>query len=108
MPVRAPHICSCGRRVADGQRCSCARATQDTRPSARRRGYDTEWEREAKAFLALPGNDRCACGRAATLVRHVISIRKRPDLRMDRSNWRPGCTRCNAVDTARDRREDRR
>lgn len=74
------------------------------RPSASQRGYDKEWEREARAFLALPGNDLCDCGAPATLVRHVKSIRTRPDLRMVRSNWRPGCQRCNARDAAEERR----
>lgn len=105
MPMRPPRVCSCGRRVPVGQRCACRKVKDRERPSARQRGYNSDWEREAKAFLALPGNERCACGQPATLVRHVISIRKRPDLRMVRSNWRPGCARCNAIDTARDKRE---
>lgn len=109
MPVRAPRICGCGHKIASGERCACERkrkAEADARrPGAARRGYDSGWTREAKAFLALPGNDRCECGAPATLVRHVISIRLRPDLRMLRSNWKPGCVRCNARDAARDRRE---
>ena len=75
-----------------------------TRPAARQRGYDAEWTREAKAFLALPGNDLCRCGAPAVVVMHIKSIRTRPDLRMDRTNWRPGCQRCNAIDAANERR----
>lgn len=113
MPIKAPHLCPCGFKIAYGERCACQRRQDAARKhradtlrlSARRRGYDAEWERKAKAFLSEPGNERCECGKPATLVRHVISIRKRPDLRMARSNWRPGCVRCNAIDTARDRRE---
>lgn len=105
MPMRPPRVCACGKRVASGVRCACQRAREQERPSARQRGYDTAWQKAAAAFLALPGNHRCSCGRPATLVRHVVSIRKRPELRMQRANWRPGCARCNAVDAARDRRE---
>lgn len=55
----------------------------------------------------LPGNDRCECGAPATLVRHVVSIRRHPELRMVRSNWRPGCRRCNARDYIREQRRPR-
>lgn len=105
MANRPARVCSCGHRVPAGVRCPCQKAKERERPSARQRGYSTDWEREAKAFLALPGNERCACGRPATLARHVVSIRKRPDLRMHRANWRPGCAKCNAIDRARDQRE---
>lgn len=113
MPVRAPSVCGyCGKAHAKGESCAAvARMARERkarfdqkRPPARKRGYDKEWEREAKAFLALPGNDLCECGAPAVLVRHARSIRTRPDLRMARSNWRPGCQRCNALDAAEERR----
>jgi 5-methylcytosine-specific restriction endonuclease McrA len=76
------------------------------RPNSSQRGYDREWEREAKAYLA--SHPYCArCGQPATVVMHIISIRKRPDLRMDRSNWRPGCQRCNAIEAADERRKEK-
>jgi 5-methylcytosine-specific restriction protein A len=108
---RVPHLCLCGRIVVG--RCKCQRAADaarkarhdQRRPSARQRGYTADWTAAARAFLQLPGNDRCACGAPAVLVRHVISIRKRPDLRMVRSNWRPGCQKCNAADTVRERQQ---
>ncbi|MGV1817769.1 endonuclease [Agrobacterium sp. CG160-95] len=78
------------------------------RPAARDRGYDSEWRKQARAFLAIPGNDLCECGAPSVLVRHVISIRKRPDLRMNTTNWRPGCQRCNALDAAEERRTERK
>ncbi|MCJ8053886.1 endonuclease [Shinella curvata] len=78
------------------------------RPPARHRGYDKAWETEAKAFLSLPENELCArCGAKATVVMHIKSIRTRPDLRMVRSNWRPGCQRCNAIEAAEERRTER-
>ena len=78
------------------------------RPAARQRGYDAEWTREAKAFLAQPENELCArCGAKATVVMHIKSIRTRPDLRMVRSNWRAGCQRCNAIEAAHERQQER-
>lgn len=71
------------------------------RPSARQRGYDHEWEVAARQFLRV--NPVCTCGAPAVLVRHKVSIRQRPDLRMDRTNWLPGCRRCNALDMSRER-----
>ncbi|WP_233284175.1 MULTISPECIES: endonuclease [Agrobacterium] len=78
------------------------------RPAARDRGYDNEWRKQAKSFLAIPGNDLCECGAPAVLVRHVISIKKRPELRMSKTNWKPGCRRCNARDAADERRTNER
>ena len=108
---RPPYICTCGRTVAYGIRCACKlpqdrarKARHDARrPNSSQRGYSRAWEEAARAFLQIPGNDRCECGAPATLVRHVISIRKHPELKMVRSNWRPGCRRCNARDYIRER-----
>lgn len=77
---------------------------KDGRPSARQRGYDTQFEKAARAYLARPENALCECGKPAVLVRHKISIRKRPDLRMALSNWKPGCHRCNRMDREREAR----
>jgi 5-methylcytosine-specific restriction endonuclease McrA len=114
MPSRAPRVCGhCGGAHAIGERCAAATAHDKERkarfdrkrPNASRRGYDREWEGAAKAFLAEPGNECCArCGRPAVVVMHRISIRKRPDLRMERANWRPGCHRCNAIEAVHERR----
>jgi 5-methylcytosine-specific restriction endonuclease McrA len=99
MPMRAPRICACGRRVPQDVRCQCQkqrdRLADASRPSASLRGYDSEWRALSKAFLAESGNDRCACGAPAVLVAHRISIRKAPHLRLDRSNWMPSCQACN-------------
>lgn len=78
--------------------------TKDQRSSARQRGYDSAWEKAARAFLAHPANRLCECGAPAVLVRHRISIAKRPDLRMSPANWMPGCVRCNAEDWQREKR----
>lgn len=111
--TRPPHLCACGARIIPhGERCPCQinamrernRRHDQRRENSSRRGYDRAWERAAREFLRLPGNDVCECGAPATLVRHVISIRRHPELRMHRANWRPGCRRCNALDYIRERR----
>lgn len=116
MPTRAPSVCGhCGAAHPSGQRCErLKRIDADrkarfdkTRPTARARGYDARWEKEAKAFLAQPENEYCSCGSPATLVRHVISIRRAPQLRMNRNNWLPGCARCNAHDAAKERQQEK-
>ncbi|QQO43821.1 HNH endonuclease signature motif containing protein [Paracoccus sp. MC1862] len=103
--------------VPPGASCPCQakRAAErkarfdKTRPNSSQRGYDGRWEREAKAFLARRENSQCAaCGAPAVVVMHIKSIRSRPELRMDQSNWRPGCQRCNAIEAARERRAPRK
>lgn len=107
VPYRAPSIRSCGCILRSGEMCQHQRARKaeadKQRPSARQRGYDRSFQRAAAAFLK--DHRFCTCGAPAVLVRHRISIRKRPDLRMDRSNWLPGCRRCNARDVQRERRD---
>src|SRR5690606_39283383 len=76
------------------------------RPNSSRRGYDRQFEEAARAYLQEPGNDLCQCGARAVLVAHRRSIRSAPHLRMERSNWRPSCARCNAIDAARERRKE--
>jgi 5-methylcytosine-specific restriction protein A len=99
---RAPRICSCGLKVAYGETCICRKrrnAEADrARPSARQRGYDSKWERESKAFLALPQNRLCACGcgRAADMVDHKIAPKGDMRLFWDRSNWQPMARGCNS------------
>jgi len=113
MPTRAPSVCGhCNKAHPRGEACQAVARIQrerkarhdQKRPSARQRGYDSTWEREAKAFLSLPQNEFCQCGAKAIVVMHIKSIRQRPDLRMAKSNWKPGCQRCNAIDAANERR----
>ncbi len=99
----SPYLCSCGRTVPSGQRCPCKPPRPDDRPSAARRGYDRQFREAARAFLM--DHPRCTCGAPAVLVMHKVSIRWRPDLRMDQSNWLPGCRSCNAKHAHDDKRE---
>ena len=116
MPVRAPRVCGCGKVHASDEVCPAVAARNAERkarfdrkrPNSSQRGYDREWEQAAKAFLVAPGNEFCRCGRPATVVMHVRSIRHAPHLRMVRANWRPGCHRCNAIDAARERHNVKR
>jgi len=70
----------------------------ERRPSARQRGYTTKWEKESKAFLALPENRLCACGcgRPADMVDHREPHKGDMRLFWDRSNWQPMNRRCNS------------
>lgn len=107
MPNKPPYVCGpCGKRVPAGQRCPCqvqhrrdSKARYDrNRPGARQRGYDTTWQRQAKAFLARPENRLCVCGcgRAADTVDHKIPHRGNKRLFWDRSNWQPMYRNCHS------------
>lgn len=97
MPMRGPRICGCGKRVPSGVLCQCQRqrmaerkAQHDAlRPNARQRGYDSKWQRESKAFLALNPMCACGCGRAADMVDHIVPHRGDKKLFWSRSNWQP-------------------
>lgn len=102
MPFAGPRACGCGRTVPAGQRCVCRaehrKAHDQARGSAAGRGYDGNWRRESKAFLALPGNERCACGcgRVANMVDHIQAPKGDRALFWDRSNWQPFNVACNS------------
>jgi 5-methylcytosine-specific restriction protein A len=95
MPFAPPRICVCGNIVASTAICICRqqrKAEADKRrPSASQRGYGSKWQRESKAFLALPQNRFCACGcgRIADCVDHKIPHRGDQKLFWSRSNWQP-------------------
>jgi len=74
----------------------------DTRPNARQRGYTWEWEKASKAYLALPGNELCACGckQRANMVDHIVAHKGDMRLFWDRSNWQPYHTTCNSKKAA--------
>lgn len=106
MPMKAPRICQCGHRIASGELCPCERQRKahaaaqydKERGSAYQRGYDKEWQRESKAFLARPENRLCACGcgRMANVVDHKLAHKGNRTLFWDRSNWQPMNRRCNS------------
>lgn len=104
MPSRAPRVCGHCRGVhPSGERCPKV-ATMDRerkarhdakRPNARARGYDREWEKARADFLAVYPSCR-RCGAKATLVDHIIPIRKAPHRRLDRTNFMALCTPCHS------------
>jgi 5-methylcytosine-specific restriction endonuclease McrA len=112
MPMKAPRICSCGTKVAHGLMCACLikrRAEIDRRrPNATQRGYNSKWARESKTFLALPGNQSCACGcgRIANVVDHIVPHRGDMRLFWDRTNWQPLNSHChNSAKQASERKQ---
>jgi 5-methylcytosine-specific restriction protein A len=60
-----------------------------TKSSGARGDYDSAaWKRESRAFLAANPTCACGCGRAATIVDHIVPVRPFGDPRFfDRSNW---------------------
>ncbi|WP_259276600.1 HNH endonuclease signature motif containing protein [Pedomonas mirosovicensis] len=76
--------------------------TEALRPSARARGYDRKWQRESKAWLALPRNRLCicGCGQVADVVDHRIPHKGDMGLFWDRANWQPMNRRCHSRKTA--------
>jgi len=112
--TKPARICACSHRVPADTLCACQRAKKaeadKARPGARQRGYDRAYQVAAADFLrkypVCVGDPGSPCGAPAVVVRHKVSIRKRPDLKMDRMNWLPGCKRCNARDYQRERQAD--
>lgn len=99
MPLRAPRICSCGLKVAAGERCICQRRReaewQSKRPSASQRGYDSKWAKARADFLHK--HPWCVmCDAAAHVVDHRIPHRGNMHLFWDKSNWQPLCVRCHS------------
>ncbi|MCM5691435.1 HNH endonuclease [Sinorhizobium meliloti] len=103
MPRKAPRICACGRVVPAGLQCSCAKArkaaSDAARPPPSTRGYDGAW-REARAKHLARFPDCLECGEHATLVDHVVSIRKAPHRRLDPTNFQSMCPSCHGRKTA--------
>jgi 5-methylcytosine-specific restriction endonuclease McrA len=107
MPMRPPHVCGCGYKIASGELCPCQRMqkakAEKARPGARQRGYTRDWERESKAFLARPENSHCACGcgQPAEMVDHIIPHKGDQRLFWNKANWQPMTKRCNSAKAAR-------
>lgn len=101
MPSAAPRFCECGRyTVPAGHQCPCAKRRKAARSSAWARGYDADWQAARAAHLAA--HPACVeCGEPATLVDHVISIRKAPHLRLDPFNFASMCASCHGRKTTR-------
>lgn len=117
MPWAPPKHCPAGHPPYSGARCpACAAARRQSseqrakaaaydagRGSAASRGYDADWRRCRKMFLAQhPICSHPGCGKPATDVDHIVSPKDRPDLRLSWSNLRPFCHSHHSARTARD------
>lgn len=71
------------------------------RPSARERGYDAEWERLARVFMARhPMCQRCEKAgrkRAATIPHHIVPVSVAPELRLVETNLEALCAPCHGL-----------
>ena len=100
---KPPHLCSCGKTVPHGTRCACQIAStrarnrrhDATRPSARERGYTSEWEKARAEFLQWHPDCAMNCGAAATVVDHITPHRGSKALFWDMRNWQALCKPCH-------------
>ena len=78
MPYAAPRTCGgCGALVLPRQRCpSCVRARDQARGSARRRGYDAQWERLRQEMPKTPCAD---CGAPWQPGFHLDHVQRKRD-----------------------------
>jgi 5-methylcytosine-specific restriction enzyme A len=100
--------------LTDGKRCDLHRRAQvreydQHRPSAAKRLYGREWQRESKLFLRAHPLCQCPhCDEGRTRVRRadVVDHRKphrgNPALFWDRKNWQAMAKECHDSKTARE------
>lgn len=104
MPYAPPRIHTCGRIVPAGQPCPDCTAARNKikdkgRPTARSRGYTSEWEKARAAFLAE--YPRCIqCPEPATYVDHDPPHKGDMAAFWNKSTWFPMCRRCHSRKTA--------
>lgn len=94
MPLKAGHVCSCGKVVPSNTICPCQKSrkaeSDKRRPSASQRGYDSKWQKARSGFLKH--HPICAmCREPATVCDHIIAHRGNMTLFWDRKNWQPLC-----------------
>lgn len=100
--TRPPRLCTCGKIVPYGQRCTCQiNATRERnrrhdaqRPNATQRGYNHEWRKARKDFLQVRP-DCVMCGNPASVVDHIQPHKGNQRLFWMRSNWQSLCPRCH-------------
>jgi 5-methylcytosine-specific restriction endonuclease McrA len=79
------------------------RAYNKARAPEQAKIYDWAWRKLRAAFLtANPVCCHPGCGAPATEADHVLSVRERPDLRLDWDNLRALCKAHHSSRTARD------
>ena len=104
MPSAILRFCAtpgCPARVPHGHCAAHRQAKERLRGTRTERGYDNEWLRQSKAFLAA--HPWCVgypkgvhpIRTLAEMTDHIIAVKYRPDLRMEPTNWQPLCGACN-------------
>jgi len=116
MPVKAPRVCGhCNGTHKSGERCPTVKAMDrqrkarhDTkRPSARKRGYDVNWDKARAEYLQVYNSCR-RCGQQASVVDHIKPHKGDKKLFWDRTNWQALCSHChNSAKQAEERRTTR-
>ena len=78
------------------------KAYDDSRGTSSERGYDADWQRFRKWFLAQPGNQWCyLCLKdkgkyvRPDVIHHIIPVSERFDLRLVASNCQALCHACH-------------
>ena len=109
MPWMTTHPCrypGCGILLrgkggyCEAHRNQVRRAQESGRPSASRRGYDSDWRRRRAAYLI--DNSVCVrCGDEATEVDHKVPLSAGGDDHP--SNYQALCKSCHSVKTGRER-----
>src|SRR5262245_4893953 len=103
MPTRPPLFVPPGHHPPYRDEHERKRAYDKTRPGGRQRGYDETWARlrnclvEVWPVCSVPG-----CSAATAEIDHVVSVRERPDLRLEIRNLRPMCRHHHSQRTARE------
>lgn len=102
--MRAPKVCTTKGCTASAHhphskceehRLSAQRDNDRRRPGARERGYDSKWERFAKAYLEV--HRTCSvCGGPARVVDHIDGRGPLGPRGYDEANLRPACRPCHA------------
>lgn len=102
MPTIPPAFRPAGYRTPQVRK----READHRRGSSTQRGYDRDWERLRIEFLALHPYCECDVHKGedervlSNVVDHIISIRERPDLRLEWSNLRAMTKPCHDRHTA--------
>lgn len=86
-------------------RCERGKRAPDTRKSAAERGYDWQWQKFRRSYLAqYPLCEDCSSeGRvgAATDIHHKQKLRDRPEMKYEEGNLMPLCKMHHDRRTAR-------
>lgn len=72
-----------------------------TRGTSKERGYDSQWRKTRKVYLAVHPICECGCGRLADTVHHIISVEEKPKLRLVWANLKAMKRECHEKEHGR-------